>query len=118
MNEILLHAFAILSVTAGCAVLYILAHRDLRKNIALPSIDNDDQDEMIKRCIKDSFHMQDLIVSATSPAELEAFYWEIEDMENSYRFLVPDQLLRDHTDRLYEAISIRKDELQMQKVRV
>lgn len=111
-NTILLNVFAILSVASLCGIIYILAHSDLRKKIALPSMD-DQQDDLIKKCIKDSFEMQEQINRSESSAELESHYFEIEFYESTWRGLVSNELLDAHINRLYDAVILQRDKLQI-----
>lgn len=106
----LTHILALATVTAFVAGCYILSEPHMKRGFILPSMDEPD-DDLIRKCISDSFKMTELINESTTSAELESYYWEIEQLDDSYRGLVPSALLRQHTDRLYDAISIRRDQL-------
>jgi hypothetical protein len=115
MDDILLNVIAILTVTVIFGVFYIIMNPHMTEKILLPSMDDAD-DELIRKCIKDAFLMTEMINASTSPAELESYYWEVETLEDSYRGFVPDALLSQHTERLYDAISIRRDIIKAIKV--
>lgn len=111
MNTILLNIVAIGVVTAIAAIAYILASSEMRMKIANHIAQEDPYDDLIQKCLSDSWKMHAEIMASTSKAELEAIYWEIKHLESSYTELVPDDFLLLQIDRLYEAVARRRDEL-------
>jgi hypothetical protein len=110
-NQLLLNILAIAFVIVIGSVAYILAHPDMRLKIARAVIADSPFDDMIQKCIADSWKMHAEIIASTSKAELEANYFEVEHFEAAYTGLVPDSFLKQQTDRLYEAVAQRRDQL-------
>ena len=111
MNTILLNIVAIGVVTAIAAIAYILASPEMRMKIANHIAQEDPYDDMIQKCINDAWKMNVRIKESTSNAELQSWYWEVEYFESTYRNLVPDDFLLLQINRLYEAVSRRRDEI-------
>lgn len=77
------------------------------------ALNNDEyKDEMIQRCIKDFYGMKEKILESTSMAEVESWYWEVDVFHNAYVNNVPDQLLNDNADKLYDTCHQMRQKLQ------
>ena len=76
------------------------------------------RDEMIRRCIKDSFNMVEQIQASADDNEVETWYWEIDRFEKVYRDNVPDALLTFHFNRLYTACNAKREEFRAPVVKV
>ena len=111
MNTITLNILAIGVVTAIAAIAYILASPEMRMRIANHIAQEDPYDDMIQKCLSDSWKMQEALLNAGSLAEVESIYWDIEYFESAYRGLVPGEFLLVQIDRLYEAVAQRRDQL-------
>jgi hypothetical protein len=96
------HLFAFLVVFCAGLIYYSLTSPEMRMEVKAP-------DEMIQRCISDAWKMQYEINESTSMAELQAWYWEVEHFESCYTNLVPDSLIKQQSDRLYDAVTLRRD---------
>lgn len=68
---------------------------------------------MITKMVGDYWDMIQEIRRAASKAELEAWYYEVEQFDAAYSGLVDNKLLQERLQALYEAVMNRRDELNM-----
>jgi hypothetical protein len=106
MEILLTNLLAIAFVLLVGAVVYILIAPEMHM-----ATNNTAVDDMIQKCISDSWQLQSEINYSTTKTELQAWYWEVEHFESTYTNLVPDQFLKQQSDRLYMAITQRRDQL-------
>lgn len=72
-------------------------------------------DTIVTKMVGDYWDMLQEIRRAGSKAELEAWYYEVEQFDSSYSGLIDIKLLHERSLSLYEAIMERRDELNMIK---
>jgi hypothetical protein len=112
MAHILTHFFALATVFVIGLLVYALLSPEIRLKIRSHFIQDDLEDHpMIQKCLKDSWDMQAEITDSTSKAELQSYYWEVDHFESAYSGLVPDRFLKEQSDRLYNAITLRRDQI-------
>lgn len=109
MSNILVNILALATVLVIGLLFYLLLSPEMKMKIKDAIVQVDPYDDMIQKCISDCWKMMEQINDASSRAEIEAWYWEAESFETSYRNLVPDDFLIERVEMLYEAVAKRRD---------
>jgi hypothetical protein len=96
---------------AAIAVVFIAARYLYKHPEWLIAEEPNEDDSMLTKMVSDYWDMAERINEAKTNTELEAWYWEVEQFEDSYRNLIEANILRERVQGLYDRITTRRDQL-------